>query len=72
MDKKTNIKCWFCDCNFFNQPIFIPNNIQKITDSKTINKIDVNGNFDVEFSSYIHLRIVGQKMGKITIIKDVI
>lgn len=56
--KKTNIKCWFCDCNFFNQPIFIPNNIQKITDSKkTINKIDVNGNFCSWncTASYIHL-----------------
>jgi hypothetical protein len=31
--QKTNIKCWYCDLNFDNMPIFIPTNIDKIDDS---------------------------------------
>lgn len=35
----TNLKCWGCDCNFHNRPIFIPNSIEHN------NKMDTHGNF---------------------------
>jgi hypothetical protein len=38
----TNIKCWFCDLSFKNQPIFIPKNILNTGDGK---ELDVLGNF---------------------------
>ena len=70
--KKTNIKCWFCGCTFFDQPIFIPNNIQKITDSKKIiNKIDVIGNFCSWncAASYIHLHYNSKKWEMLQLLK---
>jgi hypothetical protein len=38
----TNIKCWFCDLSFKNQPIFIPNNILNTGSGK---ELTVIGNF---------------------------
>lgn len=35
--KKTSIKCWYCDLNFDNSPIFIPTSIDKLGKSKTYN-----------------------------------
>jgi len=38
----TNVKCWFCDLSFKNQPIFIPNSITKTNEGK---ELGVMGNF---------------------------
>ena len=35
--KQTSIKCWYCDLNFGNSPIFIPTSIDKLGKSKTYN-----------------------------------
>jgi hypothetical protein len=44
--KKTNLKCWSCDCNFHNAPIFVPASIER---SETIDQLtgsmDTLGNF---------------------------
>jgi hypothetical protein len=33
--KKTSIKCWYCDLNFDNSPVFIPTNIDKLSKPHT-------------------------------------
>ena len=44
--KKTNLKCWYCDCNFYNIPIFIPRYITDPPDAKSKHgPIGVHGNF---------------------------
>jgi len=44
--KITNIKCWTCDCHFYEVPKFIPLIIHPSTDpSKTHGGMDVYGNF---------------------------
>ena len=40
--KKTNLKCWNCDCCFDNIPIFIPISVGK---TDTISDISTHGNF---------------------------
>jgi hypothetical protein len=43
---KTNIKCWSCDCNFHNVPVFVPTSLER-SDSvvQTYGSMDVLGNF---------------------------
>ena len=44
--KNTNLKCWHCDFNFDNTPIFIPNNVYPSIDpNKKFGSIEVLGNF---------------------------
>jgi len=38
----TNIKCWFCDLGFKNQPVFIPNSILNTGNGK---ELSILGNF---------------------------
>lgn len=43
---KTNLKCWSCDCNFHNVPIFVPTALEKSDDIDNIcGRMDVLGNF---------------------------
>lgn len=44
--KKTNLKCWTCDCTFHTVPIFVPNTMEISKDVyPQIVKMDVIGNF---------------------------
>ena len=44
--KKTNLKCWSCDCNFHNVPVFIPNSLERSESvDNTYGNMDVLGNF---------------------------
>ena len=44
--KKTNLKCWSCDCKFHNFPIFIPTSIERSDNPDRIcGNMDVHGNF---------------------------
>lgn len=44
--KKTNLKCWSCDCNFHNVPVFVPTSLERSDIvGKTCGSIDVLGNF---------------------------
>jgi len=44
--KKTNLKCWSCDCNFHNIPIFIPRTLEKSSDpTKMCGSMEPLGNF---------------------------
>lgn len=44
--KKTNLKCWLCDCNFHNMPIFIPTVIENSDNLDSVcGRMDVLGNF---------------------------
>jgi hypothetical protein len=44
--KKTNIKCWSCDCNFHNIPIFIPSSIERSdVVGQLTGSMDTLGNF---------------------------
>lgn len=44
--KKTNLKCWSCDCNFHNVPVFIPTSVER-SDSvgQLTGSMDTLGNF---------------------------
>lgn len=44
--KKTNLKCWSCNCNFHNVPIFVPSVLEKSENTGQIcGHIDTIGNF---------------------------
>lgn len=44
--QQTNLKCWSCDCNFHNVPIFIPTSLEKSDDTDNIcGSMDTLGNF---------------------------
>jgi hypothetical protein len=44
--KQTNLKCWYCDLNFHNIPIFIPTSLEDSDKSNSIcGNMDVMGNF---------------------------
>lgn len=44
--KQTNIKCWSCDCNFQNIPIFIPTSIERSNNVEVMyGSMDTLGNF---------------------------
>jgi hypothetical protein len=44
--KKTNLKCWSCDCNFHNVPVFIPMSIERSDSTEVLTgSMDTLGNF---------------------------
>lgn len=44
--KQTNLKCWFCDLNFYNAPVFIPTSLEDSANSTSVcGNMDVMGNF---------------------------
>lgn len=44
--KKTNVKCWSCDCNFHNVPIFVPISLERSDiEEKKCGNMDTLGNF---------------------------
>jgi hypothetical protein len=62
--KKTNLKCWSCDCVFHGVPVFIPGSIERSdTPGKVCESMDVMGNFCSWgcAAKYIGLRYTGSK-----------
>jgi hypothetical protein len=44
--KKTNLKCWSCDCTFHNSPVFIPSSIERSdNDNQITGSMGTLGNF---------------------------
>jgi hypothetical protein len=44
--KKTNLKCWSCDCTFHNSPVFIPSSIERTdNDDQHVWSMGTLGNF---------------------------
>jgi hypothetical protein len=44
--QKTNLKCWACDCNFHNTPVFIPSSIERSdTVGQLTGSMDTHGIF---------------------------
>lgn len=62
--KKTNLKCWSCDCNFHNIPVFIPSSLERSeTVGEITGSIDTIGNFCSWncASLYINLHYTGNE-----------
>lgn len=60
--KKTNLKCWSCDCNFHNAPIFIPSSIERSdVVGQLTGSMDTLGNFCSWncASQYINIHFTG-------------
>jgi hypothetical protein len=60
--KKTNLKCWYCDCNFHNVPVFIPQEVKR-SDSPDTNygEMRVHGNFCSFNCAAAHINIEFRK-----------
>lgn len=66
--KKTNLKCWMCDCSFQNIPIFIPLTIDKNNHMDTLGNfcawgcaaryIDLYFDFDERWEKHALLRVL--------------
>ena len=58
--KKTNLKCWYCDLNFDNQPVFIPKIIEKCGTNEF--NISVHGCFCTFCCAAAHIDLYYQKL----------